>query len=249
MEETTLLDIAPDNPSGWAVIAKTIIGFVMGAIISAMIFIIMTLLGKDLFLGGVSIIVPIILALVAFVGTFIGNSAIGWAYNLFYSYKYYDFGKMFSFILIANSVLLLLITPIYFIMGAWGDAPFLVLAFHILFSIFVTQTLIEGFANPNYSGSALIGTLIAFAISVIIYLLVYQITYTNPDKLLFLVTTPAVVGYTLLPLFHSMWEKIYYKFYEVGNNFLYIPTQSEVTVKEDDMEANTQEEDDITVEM
>lgn len=94
-----------------------IIGLVIGSLIAFLIFLIVTLLGRDIFTSGGSALVPVILALIAFVGTFIGNVAVGGAYNLFYSGKYYDFGKMFSFILLGNSVLLVLITPIYFLFG------------------------------------------------------------------------------------------------------------------------------------
>lgn len=243
MEENNILQAAPSNPSGWVVLAKTTIWFVMGGLIAFLIFIIITLLGRDLFIGGTSTFMPIILALIAFVASFIGNSAVAGAYNLFYSYKYYDFSKMFSFMLLANGFLLLLITPIYFIYGAQGDAVFIILGFHIFLSIFITNSLIEFITNPNYSGSAMLGTFTWFAICSILYLLVVKVSYTNPDKVFFLMMTPSTIWYGLIPFVHAIWEKFYYKFYEAGSDFLYIPSLQEVSVKEEDMENNMEQED------
>lgn len=54
-----------------------------------------------------------------------------------------------------------------------------------------------------------------------------------------LLSLPPVVGYLFIPLFHTIWEKLYYKFYSLGNNFLYIPSLNEVMVDaEDDAEIN-----------
>ena len=57
-----------------------------------------------------------------------------------------------------------------------------------------------------------------------------------------LVSLPPVLAYFCLPLFHSAWEKVYYKFYSMGNNFFYIPSLSEVMV---DAEENDEVEVDI----
>ncbi len=54
---------------------------------------------------------------------------------------------------------------------------------------------------------------------------------------------PAILGYMLIPFFHSLWEKIYYTFYTNGNNFLFIPSLSEVLSSEENVTTN----DDITV--
>jgi hypothetical protein len=51
-----------------------------------------------------------------------------------------------------------------------------------------------------------------------------------------LLALPPVLIYATLPLFHGMWEKLYYKFYSAGNNFFYIPSLSEVTVDEEEYE-------------
>lgn len=55
---------------------------------------------------------------------------------------------------------------------------------------------------------------------------------------------PAILGYMLIPFFHSLREKIYYKFYENGNNFLFLPSLSDIISSEENVTTN----DDITVE-
>lgn len=48
----------------------------------------------------------------------------------------------------------------------------------------------------------------------------------------------------LIPFFHSLREKIYYKFFENGNNFLFLPSLSDIISSEENVTTN----DDITVE-
>jgi hypothetical protein len=40
----------------------------------------------------------------------------------------------------------------------------------------------------------------------------------------------------VIPFISTLWEKIYYKFYEMGSDFLYIPSISEVLVDEEEVD-------------
>jgi len=51
----------------------------------------------------------------------------------------------------------------------------------------------------------------------------------------------------LIPFGAGIWEKIYYKFYELGNNGFYIPSMAEQN-DEDDESTNQQSGEDINVE-
>jgi hypothetical protein len=55
---------------------------------------------------------------------------------------------------------------------------------------------------------------------------------------------PSILGFTLIPLCLGIWQKIYYKFYELGNNGFYIPSLSEIVVEQtaddEDTEANVE---------
>lgn len=82
--------------------------------------------------------------------------------------------------------------------------------------------------------------MIGAAISMIAFVIVAKSLEGNQNMLLI----PSILGYMLIPFFHSLWEKIYYKFYENGNNFLFIPSLSEVIASEDTATSN----EDITVE-
>ncbi len=46
------------------------------------------------------------------------------------------------------------------------------------------------------------------------------------QKIYIFMIVPPIAGYILIPLGYSIWEKIYYKWYEMGNNGLYIPEQA-----------------------
>jgi len=51
----------------------------------------------------------------------------------------------------------------------------------------------------------------------------------STQKIKMLIAIPPLLSYTIIPFAFSLREKLYYKFYEMGNNFLYIPSLSEVT--------------------
>ncbi len=59
---------------------------------------------------------------------------------------------------------------------------------------------------------------------------------TNFRSVQILLALPPVLAYFCLPLFHDTREKVYYKFYTMGNNFFYIPSLNEVMVDAADEE-------------
>ncbi len=86
----------------------------------------------------------------------------------------------------------------------------------------------------------MIGSVIGAAISMIVFAVVAKGLQGNQNMLLI----PSILGYMFIPFFHALWEKIYYKFYENGNNFLFLPSLSEIIASEE----NVTTDDDITVE-
>lgn len=58
---------------------------------------------------------------------------------------------------------------------------------------------------------------------------------------------PPVLGYGLIPFGAGIREKIYYKFYEIGNNGFYIPSYTE-NDEELEKEDESNSSDDINVE-
>ena len=47
------------------------------------------------------------------------------------------------------------------------------------------------------------------------------------QKIYLFMLFPPILGYTLIPFGSGIREKIYYKFYELGNNGFYIPSVTE----------------------
>lgn len=73
------------------------------------------------------------------------------------------------------------------------------------------------------------GNILWFAVSLLIYGLIYKISgWSAPQQKIYLfMILPPILGYALVPFGAGIREKIYYKFYELGNNGFYIPSVSE----------------------
>jgi len=89
--------------------------------------------------------------------------------------------------------------------------------------------------NPNYSPVYVIWNSFWFIISLLIFFIIYS-TYSSQvwesaKNILFF---PPILAFSLIPFIASIWEKLYYKFYEMGNDFLYIPSAIEVLVDEEE---------------
>jgi len=244
------LDIEPGNPTGRQLFVKFLIGLCVGIFISFLIFIILVLVGgmiqealSNRITGSSSInpLLPLILIVISFISTFIGTIIVAGMYNLLYPDTYYDMGKMFSLTLTSNIILFFFFVPLYIIFATSIDELFIILAFHILFTVFVSYTAIQMTTNPNYSAVHLIGSAFGLTIALIGFGVLYKIIDVNEGNTAnIMLAIPPVLAYACLPLFHGIWEKLYYKFYSSGNNFFYIPSLSEVTV-------NAADEDDVLV--
>lgn len=233
------LAIEPSNTGWWTLVAKTFIWSLVWVANAALIFIVIWFLWNifEPVQWWTNPILPILMMIIAFLCTFIGGLIISWFYSLFYSKIYYDSSKMISLWLIWNVILFIIFLPIYLIF--YWDITWLyyVLAFHILFSVFAMYSFIEFSSNPNYAWSHMIWTMIWFAACITTYTFIntYFASQDPSKQIYFLMLMPPVLSYTLIPFWHNIREKIYYKFYEVWNNFLYIPSLSEVLVNSDDL--------------
>lgn len=252
VEKKTRLDNEPHNNTGWQVFAKAGIGLGVGVIIAFLIFIIL-FLASSMFTQAlkstmntpgvantVNPLLPLVLVIIAFIATFVGSVILSGLYNLFYSNKYYDLGKTFSVSLLTNIFLFFLAIPLYMMFYQNITTLFYILGLHIIFAIFVSYVQGEFITNPNYASSHLIGGIIGTALSMLGFVLSARLFEGNQNMLLM----PSILGYTLIPFFHALWEKIYYKFYENGNNFLFLPSLDDILIAE----GNTTTNDDITVE-
>ncbi len=127
---------------------------------------------------------------------------------------------------LTNGLLFFILAPVYILFGSQIETLFVILGFHVLFSVFASASQIEFTSNPNYAGSLFMGNVLGFAFALLIYGLIYKLSdgSTPQEKIYLFMLLPAVLGYTLIPFGSGIREKIYYKFYELGNNGFYIPS-------------------------
>lgn len=257
MVEQTDFFNEPSNLSGWQLVGKVFIGILIGGVIAALLFVILSFMG-GMFMSAfgqqagstVNPMLSLILLFIWFLSTFIGNIAVGWIYSLFYSRKYYNTSKMFGLLFLTNGILFFFFAPIYIVFSSQIDVLFLILGFHVLFSVFTSAAQIEFSTNPNYSASSLMGTILGFALAFLAYTLVYKMSGSAEvqQKIYLFMLIPPVVGYGLIPFGSGIREKIYYKFYELGNNGFYIPSATEVEEEEMEATGNKDGSEDVNVE-
>lgn len=223
----------PSNLSGRQLIGKACIGILIWGVIAALLFVILSFMG-GMFTSAfgqqwgstVNPLLSLVLLFIWFLSTFIGNIAVGGLYSLFYNRKYYNTSKMFGLLFLTNGILFFFLAPIYIVFASQIDILFLVLGFHILFSVFTSASQIEFSTNPNYSASAFMGNILGFALAFLAYALIYKTSWSVAlqQKIYLFMLLPPILGYTLIPFGSGIREKIYYKFYELGNNGFYIPS-------------------------
>lgn len=243
--QPTVIDIEPSNPSRWQVFMKTILWLMVWIFIAFIVFITLILVWGVLEtalanrLTGAwwaNPLLPLILLVIAFLWTFIGSIVLAWIYNVIFTEKYYDMSKMFSLTLFANIIIFLFFIGLY-LLFAWNvEVLFFVLAFHIIFTVFCSISLIEFSTNPNYSAVHMLGTTIWLVLAIVVFALWYKIIDLNEwwSAIKIFLSLPSVLAYCFIPFWHGLREKIYFKFYESGNNFFYIPSLNEVLVDEED---------------
>jgi len=222
----------PSNLSWRQLIWKTLIWLIIWGVISTILFITLSFAWKmfvDAFQQTGDIvranpILPFLLLFIGFLWTFIWNIWVAGAYNLFFSKKYYDISKMFWLLLLTNWILFFILAPIYIAFSKQVDVLFLILWFHVFFSVFVSANQIEFLSNPNYSASALMWNVLWFALSLLVYSLVWKSSWGGSiqNKVYLLMLIPAVVWYALIPFGSWIREKIYYKVYENWSNPMFI---------------------------
>lgn len=247
----------PSNISGWQLVGKVFIGVLVGGVIAALLFILLSFMG-GMFTSaygqqaGASVnpLLSIILLFIGFLASFIGNISIGGIYNLFYNKKYYNTSKMFWLLLLTNGILFFILAPIYIVFAGQIEVLFLILGFHVLFSVFVSASQMEFSTNPNYSASSFMGNILWFALAFLAYCLIYKMSGSSEiqQKIYLFMLLPPVLGYALIPFGAGIREKIYYKFYEMGNNGFYIPSVAEVDGEESEDGDTTNGDEDVNVE-
>ena len=224
--------LEPYNPSGGQIAAKVFIWLIVGILIALLLFVVVSALGMDFFQEETGIFLSLLLVLLVCMVTVIASTVTAGIYNMIFSSDYYDFGKMFGMTIIAHSLLFLLMVPLYLMFNNEMSSLLLIVALHMSFASFVGQFLVESLTSPNYTSSWFIGLLLWYMMSIIIYLAMYTSdAVTDTSYTLYLsLLLPAILAYTLMPLCHSIWSKLYYGLYSAGSNPLYIANPDDVSL-------------------
>lgn len=164
------LTTEPNNASVGQIVAKVVMGFIIGLIIAFLVFVVTILfntviqqgvraISADSQIGG-NPILPLIFMLIAFIASMSGNMLIGTVYNLLYNSRYYDLGKIMSLVSVSNIIIFFIMAPVYMVFWDSILGLFIIVAFHVIFGVFISYSLTEFTTNPNYSASNLIGGVI-----------------------------------------------------------------------------------------
>ena len=202
------VSVEPNNTTVGQIVAKVLMGFVIGLIIAFLVFVVTILfntviqqwvraLSSNTPVWG-NPILPLIFLLIAFIASLSGNALVSVIYNLLYTGKYYDLSKMISLISISQIIIFFIMAPIYFLFWDSILGLFIIVAFHIIFSVFISYSLMEFTTNPNYSATDLIGGVVGFCITLLVFLSFYKsfgaadfgLDSTSTQKIKMLIAVP-----------------------------------------------------------
>ena len=119
--------------------------------------------------------ISVLLPIVWFIAWFVWNLALAWLYNIFFSKRYYNFGKMFWLIFVSSLIIFLFFFAIYSLSYSLFDKNvillYTILWFQIIFELFISINLMDFLSQPNYSASSLIGNTLWFVLAVVMHLI------------------------------------------------------------------------------
>ncbi len=248
----------PNQSSGRELTGKFFIWLIIWGIISALLFMVLSFVGS-IFTEWMSQtwefiksnpILPLLLLLIWFLSSFIWNLSTAGVYWLFFSQRYDNISKTMWLLLLTNGILFLILTPVYLIFSTDLNTLFIILGFHIMLSVFLSVNQIEIVSNPNYAWSSLIWSTLGFAITILIYSLIRKSSsiWWTQEKLYLLLLLPSIIWFAIIPLWLWIREKIYYKMYEVWNNWFYTPSIDSKSQKEENSNP-IDENDDINIDL
>ena len=234
-EMTTNLTEKPDQSSWWEIFGKIFIWIIIWAVISWLLFIILTAVWWSLTEETwKNPILPLLLIVSWFLTSFIWNLWIAGLYSLFFSKKYHNMNKSIWILLLTNWLLFIFLLPIYITFN-WDTTRLLtILWFHIVVATFLSSQQIENLRNPNYSPSSLIWNTFSLAITMLIYWIVWKLSnlWDIKNQIYLLLLLPPILSFWIMPLWLGIWNMIYYKFFEVWNNPFYAESKWELNKKE-----------------
>ena len=255
--DVAMFDNAPNDVSIWSFFGKIFLGILVWICVAALLLWWLGLSWITSSSDGDAInkMISVLLPIVWFIAWFVWNLALAWLYNIFFSKRYYNFGKMFWLIFASSLIIFLFFFAIYSLSYSLFDKNvillYTILWFQIIFELFISINLMDFLSQPNYSASSLIGNTLWFVLAVVMHLIMIWIMKTpNSQNSLRCILWSAMLAYTMTVLWAWIWDAIYYKFYEWWNNPFYLPSLNELREERKKEEVKKkEEEEEVNVEV
>ena len=255
--DVAMFDNAPNDVSIWSFFGKIFLGILVWICVAALLLWWLGLSWITSSSDGDAInkMISVLLPIVWFIAWFVWNLALAWLYNIFFSKRYYNFGKMFWLIFVSSLIIFLFFFAIYSLSYSLFDKNvillYTILWFQIIFELFISINLMDFLSQPNYSASSLIGNTLWFVLAVVMHLIMIWIMKTpNSQNSLRCILWSAMLAYTMTVLWAWIWDAIYYKFYEWWNNPFYLPSLNELREERKKEEVKKkEEEEEVNVEV
>lgn len=256
--DVAMFDNAPNDVSigsfFWKIFIGVIVWICVAALLLGALFLWWVTWSND---GTFNSIIWVILPIVWFIVWLVWNLTLAWLYNIFFSKRYYNFGKMFWLIFVSSLFIFLFFFAIYALCGELFNKDitllYAILWFQIIVELFISINLMDFLSQPNYSASSLIGNTLWFILSIVLHLVMISLMKWSDGQFhldLWCILWSAVLAYTMTVLGAWIWDAIYYKFYERWNNPFYLPSLNELREERKKEEAKKNEdEEEVNVEV
>ena len=223
--DVPMFDNAPNDITVWMFFWKVGLCFMVWACVAVLLFATLSafwwLTAPE---EGKNTIIGVLLPVVGFVVGFVGNLALALLYNIFYSNRYYSFGKMAGLIFASLIICLLFFVP-YFLYMENTTVLYTILGFQLIFQLFIAKNLIDFLSQPNYSASSLMWNTLWIVLAILAHIVIISIiTVENIVP----VTASSVIAYVMIAVWSWLWDAVYYKFYEWWSNPFYLPSLNEL---------------------
>ncbi len=245
--DVSIFDNAPNDISVWSFFGKIFIGVVIWICVAALLFGVLTafwwMSGNDN--GQVNPILGILLPVVWFIVTFVWNLVLALMYSMFFSKRYYNFGKMFWLIFVSSLILLVFFFIIYALYSDINEL-YLILWLQIAFSLYISLNLMDFLSQPNYSASSLMWNTLWCVLAVVAHLWIMNVMvkwWSNSQDVIMPTIISSVITYGVMILGAWIWDALYYKFYEWWNNPFYLPSLNELREERQKEESKKEKED------
>ena len=244
--DVAMFDNAPSDVTAWSFFGKILLGTVVWVCVAVLLFATLSALwwltAKE---EGANPIIWLLLPISGFIVWFVWNLALALLYNIFFSRRYYSFGKMAGLIFASLIICLLFFIPYFIYMNNMATL-YIILWFQIIFELFIAKNLMDFLSQPNYSASSLMWNTLWMVLAIVLHMLIINIFGSEVIP----VIGSSLLAYVVIAVGSWIWDAVYYKFYEWGNNPFYLPSLNELREERRKEEVKkAKEEEDVNVDV